>query len=204
MYLSRLTLDPRSAQARRDLSDPYEMHRTLSRAFVMTEERVPVRFLWRLESSINSWTRPQVLVQSTTVGNWAALDALPNYLQADVEIKHLQLETLIRPDGRYRFRLIANPTVTRQGKRHGLLTVPEQLVWLERQGKRYGFVIETALVTTSDLSVSRKGDKRISFQRVCYDGLLRVSCANEIGRAFQCGIGPAKAFGCGLLSLARI
>ncbi|MDT1028372.1 type I-E CRISPR-associated protein Cas6/Cse3/CasE, partial [Pseudomonas paraeruginosa] len=28
MYLTRLTLDPRSAQARRDLGDAYEMHRT--------------------------------------------------------------------------------------------------------------------------------------------------------------------------------
>ena len=27
MYLTRLRLDPRSAQARRDLADPYEMNR---------------------------------------------------------------------------------------------------------------------------------------------------------------------------------
>ncbi len=33
MYLSKLTLDPRHPQARRDLGDAYEMHRTLARAF---------------------------------------------------------------------------------------------------------------------------------------------------------------------------
>lgn len=204
MYLSRLTLDPRSAQARRDLSDPYEMHRTLSRAFVADEQDSPERFLWRLEPSANAWAKPQVLVQSAMAGNWAALGALPNYLQEDVEGKQLQLETLTQPDGCYRFRLMANPTVTRQGKRYGLVTMPEQLAWLARQGERQGFVVESALVTASDLSVSRKGDKRISFQRTCFEGLLKVSNSDEIGRALQCGIGPAKAFGCGLLSLARI
>ncbi|MGH9440620.1 MAG: type I-E CRISPR-associated protein Cas6/Cse3/CasE, partial [Terriglobia bacterium] len=30
MFLTKLTLDPRSRDARRDLSDPYEMHRTLT------------------------------------------------------------------------------------------------------------------------------------------------------------------------------
>lgn len=204
MYLSRLTLDTRSAQARRDLSDPYEMHRTLSRAFATSEDETPARFLWRLEHSSNAWGKPQLLVQSAALSDWGVLSALPNYLQADVESKELQLESLIEPEGRYRFRLMANPTVTRQGKRYGLMTMPEQLAWLERQGERQGFVVEAALVTASDLSTSRKGDKRISFQRTCFDGLLKITSPNDIARAVQCGIGPAKAFGCGLLSLARL
>ncbi len=50
MYLTRLTPDPRSAQARRDPGDAYEMHRTLSRVFA--DEQAPAsRFLWRLEAS---------------------------------------------------------------------------------------------------------------------------------------------------------
>ncbi|HOS94023.1 MAG TPA: type I-E CRISPR-associated protein Cas6/Cse3/CasE, partial [Armatimonadota bacterium] len=33
MYLSRLILDPRSRQVASELERPYEMHRTLTRAF---------------------------------------------------------------------------------------------------------------------------------------------------------------------------
>ena len=38
-----------------------------------------------------------------------------------------------------RFRLRANPTVTRAGKRHGLTSQGAQLAWLQRQGERGGF-----------------------------------------------------------------
>ena len=33
MYLSRLILNPRSRQVRNELADPYEMHRTVCKAF---------------------------------------------------------------------------------------------------------------------------------------------------------------------------
>ena len=46
MYLSRLKLDTRSPQVRRDLSDSYDMHRTLVRAFVDDPGQTPPRFLW--------------------------------------------------------------------------------------------------------------------------------------------------------------
>ena len=49
MYLSRLTLDPRQPQARRDLGDAYDMHRTLTRAFALDATTLPPRFLWRLD-----------------------------------------------------------------------------------------------------------------------------------------------------------
>lgn len=203
MYLTRLTLDPRSAQARRDLGDAYEMHRTLARAFVADETSKPERFLWRLESGNNAWTAPVVLVQATAEGNWSALKTLPNYLQRPVESKRLTLEEWVEGGARYRFRFQANPTVSRQGKRYGLVGETEQLAWLVRQGERHGFGVEAALVTASDVLSSRKGDGHISVQRVCFDGVLQVRNLQAFGRALTSGIGPAKAFGCGLLSLAR-
>ena len=203
MYLTRLTLDPRSAKARRDLADAYEMHRTLSRAFVADEHSVPARFLWRLEAGSNAWATPTVLVQSAQAGNWSAVQDQPNYLQGEVESKSLDFQSWVRDDARYRFRLQANPTVTRQGKRYGLAGEEQQLDWLTRQGERHGFVVEAALVTASDVLSSRKGDNRISLQRACFEGRLRVSEPAAFRSALEQGIGPGKAFGCGLLSLAR-
>jgi len=203
MYLTRLTLDPRSAQARCDLADAYEMHRTLARAFVADEHSAPARFLWRLEAGNNAWATPVVLVQSALAGDWSGLQALPNYLQREVESKPLHLQEWIEGGARYRFRLQANPTVTRQGKRYGLVGEEEQLAWLNRQGERHGFGIEAALVTASDVLASRKGDSRISLQRVCFEGRLQVRELTAFSRALMQGIGPGKAFGCGLLSVAR-
>lgn len=203
MYLTRLTLDPRSAQARRDLADAYEMHRTLARAFVADEQSAPARFLWRLEAGSNAWATPTVLVQSAQAGNWSAVQDQPNYLQHEIESKLFDLQTWIEGGARYRFRLLANPTVTRQGKRYGLVGEQEQLAWLSRQGERHGFVAEAALVTASDVLASRKGDSRISLQRVCFEGRLQVRELAAFSRALEQGIGPGKAFGCGLLSVGR-
>ena len=203
MYLTRLTLDPRSAQARRDLADAYEMHRTLARAFVADEQSAPTRFLWRLEAGSNAWASPVVLVQSAQAGDWSALQVLPNYLQREIESKPLDLQTWVEGGARYRFRLLANPTVTRQGKRYGLVGEQEQLAWLSRQGERHGFAVEAALVTASDVLASRKGESRISLQRVCFEGRLQVRELAAFSRALEQGIGPGKAFGCGLLSVGR-
>lgn len=63
----------------------------------------------------------------------------------------------LESDISYRFRLFANPTVTRQGKRYGLVGEEQQLAWLARQGERHGFVVEAALVTFSEVLGSRKG-----------------------------------------------
>ena len=203
MYLARLTLDPRSAQARRDLGDAHEMHRTLVRAFVDSPQSTPPRFLWRLEASKDSVSNPTVLVQSEVAGDWSVLESMPNYLQRHAESKCVALDQLIRAERRYRFRLLANPTVTKDGKRYGLLKESEQNAWIVRQGERHGFSVQTCLVTAQDFFSSRdKGKPAVSIHRVCFEGLLEVKDEDALKRALVAGIGPAKAFGCGLLSVA--
>lgn len=204
MYLSRLTLDPRSAQARRDLADPYDMHRTLVRAFVQGESEKPPRFLWRLEPE-NAWCTPTVLVQSEKLAQWQVLDELPGYLQKH-ESKPVDLAKLLQEQVCYRFRLFANPTVSRDGKRYGLAAEDAQLAWLQRQGERQGFKVESALVTASDVLKSHKGKggSFIHLQRACFEGVLRALDVQVLADALKNGIGPGKAFGCGLLSVVRV
>lgn len=206
MYLTQLRLDARHAAARRDLANPYDMHRTLVRAFVRDEREVPPRVLWRLEGG-SVWGQATVLVQSLLPGDWSFLDALSGYLasgQGDgIATKPFEPAALLKPGARLRFRLVANPTVTRQGKRQGLVGEDAQLAWLERQGQRLGFQLTTALVTGSDMLRGRKAGAQVSVRRVQYDGVLEVLDADALGAALATGIGHGKAFGCGLLSLAR-
>jgi len=204
MYLTRLTLDPRSAQARRDLASPYDMHRTLVRAFTVDGQKTPHRFLWRLEPHVRWDASPVVLVQSSYAADWQYLQSSSNYLVGEPKTKTLILSDWIQSWRRYRFRLFANPTVSRERRRYGLATEPEQLAWLNRQGKRHGFELETAIVTTSDILRTQKRDIGICLQRACYEGVLNVVDTALLATAVETGIGPGKAFGFGLLSLAGI
>jgi CRISPR system Cascade subunit CasE len=198
MYLTRLQLDLRNTQVRRDLADPYDMHRTLARAFVQDEVQTPPRFLWRVEPE-NILRKPVVLVQSVHVAQWAVLEAIRGYLQKPAEAKQVQLDALIQAQARYRFRLFANPTVTRAGKRYGLVSEAAQLDWLARQGQHLGFGVQAALVTSSE--VLKSYGKSIHVQRACFEGILLVTDPQALAASVRGGIGPAKAFGCGLLSL---
>jgi len=203
MYLTRLTLNTRSTQARRDLGDAYEMHRTLVRSFVAGPQTIPLRFLWRLEAVIDSSQSPTVLVQSEAQGDWAVLDQLPNYLMRPAETKNVELTRLVGLGRRYRFLLLANPTVCRKGKRLALLQQNEQTAWIERQGDRYGFCVESLVVRGHDLLNRSSAEKSpICIQRVCFEGFLEVRKTATFAQALVAGIGPAKAFGCGLLSVA--
>lgn len=204
MFLTQLRLDPHSPQARRDLGNPYDMHRTLVRAFVETDAAVPARFLWRLEPS-QVWDQPVVLLQSRQPGNWDFLTSLPGYLHDEQApaTKKIDTSSLLVPGGRYRFRLAANPTVSRLGKRHGLVGEQDQLEWLGRQAQRHGFAVEAALVCSSDALRGHKEGQQVSLLKVLYEGVLAIRSVDSVAEALVSGIGPGKAFGCGMLSLAR-
>lgn len=202
LYLSRLILNPRSKEARRDLANPYDLHRTLSRAFAPDEETTPERFLWRLETTVN-WQQPQLLVQSQTAGNWARLFALPNYLQGEVQEKSFTPDQWLEVGTTRRFRLQANPTVARDGKRRGLCNEKEQLAWLARQGERHGFSLAHTLVSNSVMLYGRKGENRLSVLTATFEGYLSVADPDALRAALCDGIGPAKSLGCGLLSLGK-
>lgn len=204
MFLSQLTLNPRCADARRDLGSAYEMHRTLSRAFTPNSSIPPSRFLWRFESNAIGWKPPVVLVQSQTAGDWSVLENIASYLAAGVEHKRLDLSAFLKQDASMRFRFLANPTVTRNGKRLGLTVETDQLAWLERQGVKHGFQVEFALVSGQDLLESKKDRHRLTIQRVLFEGRLRVVDASKLAEALVLGIGPAKSFGCGMLSVAPV
>jgi CRISPR system Cascade subunit CasE len=204
MYLYRLLPDLAHPQVRRDLADPYQMHCTLARAFSADDDTPPEKFLWRLEADRGA--DPLVLVQSEHAGHWARLrDRFPGYA-ADIDHKTIDLAATLQPGREYLFRLRANPTVTRAGKRHGLVREEDQLGWLSRQGDRLGFGISSCVVSRQQrLGASRRktGGTTITVFTCQFDGRLEVRDAALLADAMAAGIGHAKSLGLGLLSLAR-
>lgn len=206
MYLSKLTLDASHPQSRRDLGNAYDMHRTLARAFAPAADASPSRFLWRLESGTSYRPFCVVLVQSTLPADWGVIESMSGYAIEILGNKAVDLAQLIHAGRRYRFRLLANPTVTRAGKRYGLLREEEQLAWLVRQGERYGFKVLGGLRGASErlyLRKSRTAD-RITLDTALFEGVLEAVVPDLLRQAILLGLGHAKAFGLGMLSLARL
>lgn len=206
MYLSRLTLDPRHPQARRDLGDAYDMHRTLTRAFAPDAATPPQRFLWRLEPCFDSMVSSSLLVQSDTPANWSVLDSFPGYALQVQGNKPVDVNQLVQAGQRYRYRLLANPTVTRDGKRYGLSKEDEQLAWLTRQGKKHGFILLACLRASNERLQTRraKSGDRITLQTVLFEGVLQATDAPALRLVLCQGLGHGKALGLGLLSLAPL
>jgi CRISPR system Cascade subunit CasE len=204
MYLSKLSLNPQpNARAvQRDLASPYELHRTIMRAFPGQDAGGPGRVLFRLETT-RAGEPPVVLVQSEKQPDWSPLRQQSGYLWEPPKSKELALQ--FRPGQRLRFRLRANPTVKRwaEGKRHGLLREEDQRNWLVRKAARCGFRLPDFVVRSSRRVVSGSGKNSPTHLAVDYEGILEVTDPAAFLEALAAGIGPAKGFGFGLLSVAR-
>lgn len=210
LYLSRLRLDPRSSQVRAEMRSPYEMHRTLSKAFAPPNMPEPAaqrvlaeaRPLFRVDQST---VRGMVtaLIQSRTEPDWSQLTAADGYLVAAPEIR--SFEPFFRGGQRFAFRLRANPTVKRAGKRRGLYQEEEQVAWLARKATAGGFTVEQAVPITEQQALrARRGAGATEHLAVRFDGIIRVADPACFRDTIAAGIGSAKGFGFGLLSIAPV
>ena len=206
MLLHRLHLNLRCKEVRRDLADPYEMHSTLCRAFCPPEKKCPEgEFLWRLEPETDPVGNPRVLVQSRNSPDWSRI-GIRDWLAMEPEpaldlASRLKLASLA--DGqRFRYRLRANPSVKRNGKRLGLLGMEEQINWLRRKGEAHGFSLETVHISQERmLSGKRHDGSEMRVFSVLLDGVLATKDTEKFREVIASGIGHGKALGLGLLSV---
>ena len=210
-YLSRLTLNPENADVRRDLASPYELHRTLMRAFP-DGARGEGRLLFRVEPE-GVGRGVAVLVQSHPEAPcWGFLRGMKDYACCVEGPK--AMEPALCEGQRLRFRLVANPTKKVRNKRVPLLhdgpnpkNHPTYHDWLGRKAAQHGFeVLRVEDAPFRTVLPNRRKDtydkKELPLFGVRFDGVLRVTDAEALLEAVRGGVGPAKAFGFGLLSLA--
>lgn len=221
MYLSRLFLNPRSHQVRNEIANPYEMHRTICRAFPNANYKVNESsgILFRLDISRQTQI-PILLAQSLDEPDWSFLqkeyllteDSLPwdtpNPSYKSFAVKLLAGQTLA-------FRLRANPT-KRLGKsagekhhqRIGIYDEDGQTRWLKRKLSQAGASLQGVQIVPQGKSAGwRKNGRdestrKLTLQATLFDGLLQVTDPAALQAALQTGIGSGKGFGFGLLSLA--
>jgi CRISPR system Cascade subunit CasE len=233
MYLSKLILNPRSRDVRRDLANCQALHRTLLAAYPQAESetaRQEFGVLYRVELQPRTGA-VTVLVQSEYSPDWTKLPDDYLFVAAEVTQAIADAYQSLQAGQRLRFRLRANPTkcvarqhrpaeAQRDGKRVELRREKDQLAWLQRKAQDGGFQL-TALSVKPDVAntqvqeVSKvygwradKNDntgqrKKLTLAAAVFEGELIVSDAAQFLVTLRQGIGRGKAYGFGLLSIAR-
>lgn len=206
MYLSKLTLNTKLLAARQILISSYTLHQAIFRAFPDASDGGPGRVLYRLDEDGTSGT-VYLLVQSEKEPHWERAEVLGNCLTEPPKCK--TFHPMVGRGQILYFRLRANPTVKKEGKRLGLLREEAQLAWLKRKAEAFGFSLISCTVVPEGLLKSRKGNSdgekaEMRFLSVRFEGLLRVEEPEAFLKSLESGIGSGKGMGFGLLSVARV
>lgn len=190
--------------------NPYQLHQKIWRLFP-DQESEQRSFLFRVENLGQAGVQ-KILLQSKEKPQASSGDLLL------LHNKEIDLSGIKRQP-KLRFMLRANPTkkikdqqgkTTNQGKvRVPLIDELEIMGWLKRQLQNCADINEDefSILRQDLLSFRKPGDKQQHFgkiQTVTYTGIMSVTDYALLVDKISSGIGPAKAFGCGLLSLARI
>lgn len=196
MYLSKCLV-----QSRRPLN-PYQIHRKIWSLFPERPDATR-DFLFRVEQA--SPVRQVILLQSALV---------PELTQGEVLVlDYKETGYSFRQGMGMRFLLTANPTkrirdLGGKKKNQGRCRVPlideeEIKDWLVRKFADAAQLHEVMIVRKSTLYFRKKGNPG-KIATITFSGLLTVTNDELFHSLVEDGIGPAKAFGCGLLSLANL
>ncbi len=217
LILSQLSLNLSHREVRRDLGNAYDLHRTLTRAFVDGPEAVVKPFLWRLESG-RPMEPPRILVQSAAEPVW---EQLPDGYVSSLADRAWKPEAVFFVGRAVRLRVLANPTVCRvptpsadnpapvvpargQRKRLGLWREDEQLEWLLRQAQRLGLSEVQAAVSRSERWSCRRSKSPLTVAVAQFDGQALIADPDALAAGVRSGIGHARMLGLGLVSIAPL
>jgi CRISPR system Cascade subunit CasE len=229
MFLTRLLLNSRSPEVRRDLGDVHDMHRRVLTGYpdqgLVDGARREYQTLYRLEVGTRGGV--SLLVQSEAKPDWSRLPE--HYLEHSFEpnpaITELgPLLARLQVGQRLRFRLRANTTKRLRGeagvrgKRIELVGEERLVAWLCRKAAVSGFELAgrdahaddplparyRVSVTEEAKARGRRGGGLLTFGSTLFDGELVVTESQAFAAALRGGLGAAKAYGFGLLSVAPV
>jgi CRISPR system Cascade subunit CasE len=166
--------------------------------------RVGASLLYRVDAE------DVVLAQYAAPANWSVLGVhLSAVTVKDVEAAHATLAA----GQRLRFLMHANPTfdavVDGKRRRTAIRTADRQIEWLLRKLADAGCHphetggLPQVVAGETWQQRSRRGDARLTHQGVVYRGVLEVDDPDRLRVALGRGIGRARAYGFGLLTVAR-
>lgn len=219
MYLTRFSINTARRGARHLLASQQRMHAAVLWGFPPAAD--PGRVLWRVDTDgphsdlyVVSHARPDL----TNLVEQAGWPTQPDRTWQTAD--YAPFLGRLAAGQRWAFRLTANPvrSVPRgadlRGQVKAHVTAAQQEEWLLRKAERLGFRVGVGESGDSEMVV--KGRRTAHFVRrtadagrevtvvmATYDGVLEVTDPEALRVALCSGVGRAKAYGCGLLTLAH-
>jgi CRISPR system Cascade subunit CasE len=191
MYLSEILIDGKLAR------NPYEIHRYLWRLFPgMPDDKRS--FLYRV--SYGKVTDPlRVLMQSLYEPSDAEI------VKGCIMLRKKAFIPVFTEKDSLRFVLCANPVkrLSKERCRVPLIDEDQLLEWL-KQKLTNAAVLKNAEIVEKRNLYFRKDKKAGKIVTVTFGGQIIVKDPARICTILEKGIGPAKAFGCGLMLVKRI
>ncbi|WP_026925590.1 type I-E CRISPR-associated protein Cas6/Cse3/CasE [Glycomyces arizonensis] len=222
MYLTRMRLNTARRGAQKLLGSPQAMHAAVLHGFP-GDEAAPgggARTMWRLDRNdrhdallyLLSATEPD-LTHLVEQAGW------PTRSDGWETRPYGPLLERLEAGQHWAFRLTANPTFTRhhhkkegeRGERFSHLTATQQTEWLLRKAERCGFTVPPGETGEPNLVLRERQQRRfhrakakapVTLSMATFEGVLEVKDPAVMRQVMLAGIGRAKAYGCGLLTLA--
>jgi CRISPR system Cascade subunit CasE len=220
MYLTRFRINSARRGARHLLSSPQVMHAAVLAGFPDPSNHVTpnARTLWRVDHGSNA--QIALYIVSPTAPDLTHLVEQAGWPTTETwqTRPYDSLLDSLKPGQQWAFRLTANPVRSGRGKseggrtrRFGHVTAEQQREWLLSRTKVAGFTIPAAELGEPDIIVHsrmthvfQRQSRKVTIQSATYDGRLEVSDSDALRRTLTLGLGHAKAYGCGLLTLAPL
>ncbi len=214
MYLSRVELNPYRRETVKGLSSPQLMHAAVMASFASFGEPVEDRVLWRID---RLGAAMYLLVQSQRKPDFHHIVdqfGRPDAGQTWDCLDYGPFLAGIANGQTWRFRLVANPThsESRDGKRgkvYAHVTAEQQKKWLLEKAGGNGFAVldpegnPTFDIMQRELLRFERSGKTVTVSIVTFEGVLQVTDAGMLRKAMESGFGRAKAYGCGMLTIAK-
>lgn len=215
MFLSRCQVNPVSRGGRKLLGSPQAMHAAVMSAFHEGTIDPGRRVLWRVDERRSGAFLYVVSGGEPDFRHIIEQAGWPTTQTWDIRDYDLLLNRLVVGQT-WQFRLTANPThavrldPNSRSKRLAHVTVAQQLDWLTSRASQLGVSLttakgeSTAVVVGRESRTFRRGNGQVTIARATYEGRLVIEDVDALRTALVTGIGRAKAYGCGLLTLAPV
>ncbi|NLZ28288.1 MAG: type I-E CRISPR-associated protein Cas6/Cse3/CasE [Firmicutes bacterium] len=216
MYLSRVALNTRRRDTMAALASPQRLHAAVESSFPPGLS-VKGRSLWRIDLLAND---TYLLVLSEQKPDFTHIVEQFGWPEADQKWETKNYNYLIdqiRVGQRWQFRLRANPAHSvkqsgdekqsdNRGKVYAHVTARQQEQWLLERAQKNGFALTEGSfrVVHRETRRFRRHQKTITLGVATFEGVLEVTDLTLFLQALTRGIGRAKAFGCGLLTIMKV
>lgn len=218
MYLSRIALNTRRQGTMSALSSQQKLHAAVESSFppILGEKE---RNLWRIDYLNDGM---YLLVLSNRKPDFTHIVeqfGWPSSEQQWETKDYTPLLERIKAGQQWQFRLRANPVhsvkqkdnlitnkLEKRGKVYAHVTVQQQEQWLFARAENHGFALKenSFCVIQQDVKKFRRQGKPVTLGIATFEGILEVTDATLFLHTLTYGIGRAKAYGCGLLTIAQI